>query len=210
MRLYHCLNMEAQSFNTLKIPYWAAFCLLLTISCSTQKDALLNKWYHQLNTKYNALFYAEEHLKKGVQKILSLHEDDYRQLISIKKHGDLKNAQSAQASLDQAIEKSTMAIKKHSMDIDGDEKNKLIDKAYFIIGQAKFYKQEYVPAINTFNFIIRESNNIELQSEAALWVALCYKELNNEELLMAAVQFLEDEYYLTREQDVVLFQIKED
>ena len=208
MRLYHCLNMEAQSFNTLKIPYWAAFCLLLTISCSTQKDALLNKWYHQLNTKYNALFYAEEHLKKGVQKILSLHEDDYRQLISIKKHGDLKNAQSAQASLDQAIEKSTMAIKKHSMDIDGDEKNKLIDKAYFIIGQAKFYKQEYVPAINTFNFIIRESNNIELQSEAALWVALCYKELNNEELLMAAVQFLEDEYYLTREQDVVLFQIK--
>ena len=60
------------------------FCLLFVCGCSTQKDAALNRVYHQLNTKYNALFYAKEHLKTGVKKITELHTDNYKEILSIK------------------------------------------------------------------------------------------------------------------------------
>ncbi|MAQ69842.1 MAG: hypothetical protein CMD23_01955 [Flavobacteriales bacterium] len=182
--------------------------LLLLLGCSTQKDAALNRVYHQLNTKYNALFYAKEHLKTGVKKITELHTDNYKEILSINTYGSIKDAQNAQSSFDKAIEKSTIAIQQHSMDIDGKEKNKLIFQAYSIIGQAKFYKKEYLPAINTFNYIVRKSPDPEIQSEAALWSTRCQQQLNNQEAVYNNIQKLEDDYYLTKQQDAVLFEIK--
>ena len=182
--------------------------LLLLLGCSTQKDAALNRVYHQLNTKYNALFYAKEHLKTGVKKITELHTDNYKEILSINTYGSIKDAQNAQSSFDKAIEKSTIAIQQHSMDTDGKEKNKLIFQAYSIIGQAKFYKKEYLPAINTFNYIVRKSPDPEIQSEAALWSTRCQQQLNNQEAVYNNIQKLEDDYYLTKQQDAVLFEIK--
>ena len=192
----------------LKYKYKSLILLLLFVGCSTQKDAVLNKWYHQLNTKYNGLFYAQEHLKTGVKKITESHQDNYKDIIPINQYGTLKDAQAAQSSLDQAIEKSTLAIKKHSMDIGGTEKNKFIHKAYFIIGQAKFYKQDYVGAINTFNYVVRKSSDVEMQSESALWSTRCNHQLKNYEALTNNIEILEDDYYLTKKQDAALFEIK--
>ena len=176
--------------------------------CSTQKDAFLNRTYHQINTKYNGVFYANIHLESGIKKITINHSDNYKEILSINTYGDLKTATTAQASLDKAIDKSTLAIKQHSMDIGGEEKNKLIDDAYLIIGKAKFYKQEYIAAINTFNYIIRKSKNTETQSEAAIWSTLCQQELNNTESLKQNIIKLEEDYYLNKEQEGKLFEIK--
>ena len=110
MRIYKYIN-------TL-IVLWFCF------GCSTQKDAGINRIYHQLNTKYNGLFYAQEYLKKGVKKINDSHRDNYSETLTIFQHTDLKSAQSAQPQFDQAIKSATLAIKQHSMEIGGQEKNK--------------------------------------------------------------------------------------
>ena len=60
----------------------AILVLLFIISCSTQKDAALNRIYHQLNTKYNGLFYASEHLKEGIKKLDKSHQDNYKEIIT--------------------------------------------------------------------------------------------------------------------------------
>ena len=198
-----------KKFGFLISKYSIPICvLLLLIGCSTQKDAALNRAYHKLNTKYNSLFYAKEHLKTGVKKITELHEDNYKEILPINTYGTLKDAQASQSSFDQAIEKSTIAIQQHSMDIGGEEKNKLIFQAYSTIGKAKFYKKEYLPAINTFNYIIRKSPDPGVQSEAALWSTRCQQQLNNQEAVYNNIQKLEDDYYLTKEQDAILFEIK--
>tara|TARA_B100001250_G_scaffold414364_2_gene452241 strand:- start:59 stop:2626 length:2568 start_codon:yes stop_codon:yes gene_type:complete len=184
------------------------FWVVCFLGCSTQKDALVNRMYHQINTKYNGVFYANIHLEAGIKKITSNHKDNYKEILSINTYGDLKTAKTAQSSLDKAIEKSTLAIKQHSMDIAGDEKNKLVDDAYLIIGKAKFYKQEYISAVNTFNYIIRKSKNTETQSEAAIWSTLCQQELNNKESLRQSIIKLEEDYYLSGDQEAVLFEIK--
>ena len=186
----------------------AVLLIMFFLGCSTQKDAVPNKIYHQLNTKYNGLFYAEKYLAEGIKKVENTHKDNYKQLLSINKYGDMKGAKSAQASFDKAIEKSTVAIQHHSMDINGDEKNKLIDENYIIIGKAQFYKQEYAPSINTFNFLVRKSNNEELKSEALIWATRCHQALNNKEALRKNITLLEEDYFLNKQQDAILDQIQ--
>ena len=184
------------------------FALLFCVGCSTQKDAAINKLYHQLNTKYNGLFYAKEYLKKGVKKINNSHRDNYSEIITIFQHADLKSAQSAQPFFDQAIQKGTLAIKQHSMEIDGEEKNKLIADAYLTIGQAKFYKQDYASAINTFNYLLLKANNKEVAAEAVLWAAKCHQQLKNEQALVQHIYDLEENHILTKAQRSTLFAIK--
>ena len=183
-------------------------CLFFAFACSTQKDAALNRFYHQLNTQYNGVFYAQQNLNGGIKKLSESHQDNYKEILSLNQYGDLKAAKSSQAQFDQAIEKSTMAIKKHSMDIDGEEKNKLIDQAYLIIGKSKFYKHDYLPAINTFNYLLRKSQSTQTQSAAALWIAKCNLQLKNEDATVKSINKIEEEYTLTKQQTSKLFEIQ--
>jgi len=182
--------------------------LLFFVACSTQKDAVANRIYHQLNTKYNGLFYAEKYLNEGIKKLESTHKDNYKTLLRINKYSNINGAKSAQSSLDKAIEKSTLAIQHHSMEIDGEEKNKLIDKNYMVIGIAEFYKHDYTSATKTFNFLVRKSNNEELRSEALIWATRCHQELDNKESLRKNIRILEEEHDLNTIQHVVLSQIQ--
>ena len=184
------------------------FALFFCFGCSTQKDAAINRLYHQLNTKYNGLFYAQEYLKRGIKKINNSHQNNYSELLTIFQHADLKSAQSAQPLFDQAIQKGTLAIKQHSMEIEGEEKNKLIGDAYLAIGQSKFYKQDYVAALNTFNYLKRQINNRERVVDAVLWAAKCQQQLNNKQALSQHIYDLEENYILTKEQKSTLFAIK--
>ena len=186
----------------------AACMALIFFGCSTQKDALLNRSYHQINTKYNGLFYAKEHLKEGVKKIEKLHLNNYSEILTINKLGTQKSAQSAKGSLDGAIEKATLAIQKHSMDIDGQEKNKFIDSNYLIIGKAKFYKQEYAQAINTFSYILRKTNSIDFKIEAILWATLSHNKLNNTEAVRNSINIMNDDYVLKDEDQSILYEIE--
>ena len=182
--------------------------LVATSGCSTQKDAWPNRAYHQLNTKYNGLFYAEKYLNEGIKKIENSHKDDYKKILELNKYGDTKAAQSAQSSLDQAIEKSQLAIQKHSMEINGSEKNKLVDRGYMVIGKAQFYKKDYTQAINTLGFLVRKSSKPETQTEALLWLTRCYQEQNNEEAIRKNIIQLEEDFYLDRNQDAALDEIQ--
>ncbi len=182
--------------------------ILFFAGCSTQKDTAINRIHHQLNTKYNGLFYAEKYLDEGIKKVKSTHKDNYKQPIRINKYSDINGAKSAQTSLDKAIEKSTLAIQHHSMEIEGDEKNKLIDKSYMVIAKAEFYKQNYPSSIKTFNFLIRKSKKEDLKTEALIWATRCHQELNNKEALRKNIRLLEEEHSLTELQQSALYQIR--
>ena len=77
-----------------------------------------------------------------------------------------------------------------------------------VIGKSKFYKREYVPAINTFNYIARKSSNTETQTEALLWVARCNQQLNNSQALKKTLSNIELDHYLNKKHEAVFFQIQ--
>ena len=161
------------------------------ISCSTQKDALVNRVYHQLNTKYNGLFYANDYLSKGIKEIKQSHVDDFSQTITLNMFSDNKSSASNQSYFDQAIQRSTKAIEKHSMDISGTEKNKFIDDAYMIIGKSKFFKRDYNSAIKTFNYLLLESSSTDSKIESMIWIAKCHQQANNQSRLQQTINNIE-------------------
>ena len=190
------------------ITFSMLLCIALCVGCSTQKDAWPNRFYHQLNTKYNGLFYAEQYLEEGIKKINQLHKDEYGEILTINKYGSIKDAQSAQSTLDNAIEKSQIAIQQHSMDIKGAEKNRLIDNGYMVIGKAQFYKKDYSQAINTFSFLSRKSIKPTIQTEALLWATKCHQELKNKESIRKNIILLEEDFFLNKKHDAMLDEIQ--
>jgi TolA-binding protein len=58
------------------------------------------------------------------------------------------------ANFERAETKAIKAIQKHSMNIDGGEKNPQMDEAHLMLGKARYYDQRFVPALEAFNYVL--------------------------------------------------------
>jgi len=57
--------------------------VLFIVSCSTKKDAFLNRSFHSVNTKYNILYNGNEAFKNGLEQLNSSYEDNYWEILPI-------------------------------------------------------------------------------------------------------------------------------
>mgnify|MGYP005989067977 FL=1 len=183
--------------------------LALIYSCSVKKDAFINRNFHALTTKYNILFNGEQAYLKGLEEIESKHEDNFWKRLQIEpisfdenkivvpvlqpgtgfnenEEEEVENL----TSFDKAEEKAVKAIQKHSMNIDGYEKNRQIDDAYLLLGKSRYYTQRFIPAIESFNYIIVNYPNADLISETKIWRAKTNIRLDNEKLAIESLKFL--------------------
>ncbi len=145
--------------------------VLTVVACSTNKDAFLNRTFHSLVTRDNGWFNANEKLKETVAAMQKAHKDDYDLVLPIFVNGTKEEAQSMTPELEICIEKCATVIDRNSMDIGGKEKNNWIDDAWFVIGRSHFYKQGYLDALRTFDYIGRRYKGQDKQMEAKLWLA---------------------------------------
>lgn len=194
-----------------KLSKLLVFSLLLAImySCSAKKDAFLNRNFHALTTKYNVLFNGEQAYLKGLQEIESKYEDNFwkrlqiepisfdenKIIVPVLQSGTGFNENEEEevenlTSFDKAEEKAVKAIQKHSMNINGYEKNRQIDDAYLLLGKSRYYTQRFIPAIEAFNYIIVNYPNASLISETKIWRAKTNIRLDNEKLAIESLKFL--------------------
>ena len=173
--------------------------LLLSIftvaSCSRKKDSWTSRTYHENVSRFNTYFNGEQAYIKGVATVEEGQIDDYYQMLSVFKWGDEKLRQSVVPDMDRAVEKGTKVIKKQSMEIKGKQKNKYVVKSYMLIGKARFYKGDYFPSLETFNYVITKFENAkagrELVLEAHLWAAKCQVQIGNN---VSASNYLDEVY----------------
>ena len=150
--------------------------VMLLASCSTKKKTWFSRQYHNTTAKYNGYFNGNESIKYGIKKIHDNFQDDYSEILPVFKTGNLKASKSTHTYMDKAIQKGSIVIQKHSINIRGKEYCKWIDDNYFMIGKAYFYKGEFDEAIKTFNFISEEYKKSEISYRALLWLSKCYIE----------------------------------
>ena len=148
----------------------AAASLLLT-GCSQEKDAFLNRTYHRLTSRDNGWFNANEKLKEVVLGIEDAHIDDFDHVLPLFVYGTEDQARSAVPQLEKCIEKCSLVIERHSMDIGGDEKNSWIDDAWMVIGKSNFYKRNYFEAERIFTYISRRFKGGNREFESHVWLA---------------------------------------
>ena len=158
---------------------------ILLLGCSTQKNKILNRGYHSLNTKYNVLFNGKEALKVGESIIEKAHEDNYFELLEVEPtvvNGERIDQTSIVPGFDRAEEKAVKAIQKHSMNIGGIQRNNKIDEAYLLLGKARYYDRRFFPAMEAFNFLLENYTDRKTYVEGRIWREKTNIRLRNNQL----------------------------
>ncbi len=162
--------------------FLAAFVFL--IACSTKKDTFLARNSHALSTRDNILYNGQIALDKGVIGIKSGNKDNFWSRLPIErmqiKEDDSPQGKSKNTDFEAAEAKATKAIQKHSMYIDGQEKNYQIDEAYLLLGKSRYYDQRFFPALEAFNYILYKYPTSSNINPAKIWREKTNMRLGNE------------------------------
>lgn len=157
--------------------------IVMVMACSTKKNAAINRAFHSTTSKFNPLFNGQEALRYGTLDITQKHKDNYWLRLSVDPYL-LPDAYSDQETsnefFDRAQEKATITVQKHSMIIEGEQRNKQIAKAYLLLGKARYFNGSYLQAVEAFTYLIKNMSNSNEAIEAELWRAKSYLEMGQE------------------------------
>jgi tetratricopeptide (TPR) repeat protein len=101
-------------------------------------------------------------------------KDNYKTILRVYNYGTKADAKTLFPKMDRTIEKSSIAIQKHSMHFGGKEQVKWVAQSYLMMGIAHFYKQDYIPARRVFDFVYNEYKDKPIRFEGLLWLAKTY------------------------------------
>jgi tetratricopeptide (TPR) repeat protein len=179
--------------NTLKYTAILGF-LLFLVACSTKKNNFLSRNSHALSTKYNILYNGQIGLDKGLVSIKDKTQDNFWKRLPIEKMQLLEEKVAGDttknADFQRAETKATKAIQKHSMNINGNEKNFQTDEAYLMLGKARYYDQRFVPALDAFNYILYKYPNSSNINDAKIWREKTNMRLGNDALVIKNMNLL--------------------
>lgn len=162
--------MKNKQHNRVKYFILLVVSATLMIGCSTKKNTFMRRAYHNLVAHYNGYFNAREILKEENEKLISMHKDDYSQLLPIFIYPTEDQNKALIPQMDIVIEKSSTVIERHSIYKRKKEHIKWIDDSYYLIGQAEFNKGNLVSAEQTFLYIYQGFKTEPIRYDAMLWL----------------------------------------
>jgi tetratricopeptide (TPR) repeat protein len=125
-------------------------------------------------------------LDKGIEEVIQKNNDNFWELLPIERMQlrDQKVVleETKNANFDRAETKATKAIQKHSMNIQGSEKNPQMDEAHLMLGKARYYDQRFVPALEAFNYVLYKYPNSNKIYEVKIWREKTNMRLENDAL----------------------------
>jgi tetratricopeptide (TPR) repeat protein len=148
--------------------------LLLLSGCSTKKNTLTRRMYHNLTSHYNIYFNGQLAVEDGEKQLRTAVKDDYTKVLRVYNYGTQQNGMAMNSTMDRALEKTSICVQKHSMNFGSRERVKWIDDAYLIMGKAHFYKHDYIPAKRTFDYVANEYNYNDISYVANMWLIKSY------------------------------------
>lgn len=153
--------------------------MVAVAGCKRTKDTFTSRAYHRMVSQFNPLFNGEQALLKGERDLAAMHQDNFGEILPVFKLGHKDQVSNIKPAMDKAIEKASKVIREHSMMIRNEQKNTFVDDSYMLIGKARFYKREYLEALETFNYVIQEFPESKMYEEARLWAARTETALGN-------------------------------
>jgi hypothetical protein len=156
------------------------------MGCSTKKDAFVNRNWHALNTKYNVLYNGNIAFEQGREELNASYRDDFWEVLPVERlevTDEIKlDSEDNNPNFERAEEKATKAIQKHSMNIKDEERNPQTDEAFLLLGKARYFDQRYIPALESFNYTLRNYVESDKLNEATIWREKTNMRLDNPEI----------------------------
>ncbi len=169
-------------------------------SCSRKNDTFINRNFHALGTKYNILYNGEIALENGRNTVNNAFTDNYWELLPVERmqveEDVMLPGQSKNADFERAEDKAIKAVQKHGMNINGKEHNPQIDEAYLLLGQARYFDQRFVPALEAFNYILYKYPASDKINTSKVWREKTNIRLENNELAIKNLKRLLDQEVL--------------
>ena len=170
-----------------KYLYYIGF-LILILACSTKKDNFATRNFQALNTKYNVLYNGGVAFDKGIATVKSQYVDNFWEILPVERQQPLLEKkdieQTKNADFEKAELKATKAIQRRSMNIDGSERNTQIDEAYLMLGKSRYYDQRFIPALESFNYILYKYPKSDKIYDARIWIEKTNMRLDNDNLAL--------------------------
>lgn len=162
------------------------FLTFLGLSCSRKKDKFINRNFHAVTAEFNALYNGYNALEEGKSTLNDAYFDNYWEVLPIERMQIFEDivlpGQSKNENFTRAEEKAAKAIQKHSMNIDGKEKNPQMDEAYLLLGKARYFDQRFIPALEALNYILYKYPASDKINQAKVWREKTNIRLDNNEL----------------------------
>jgi tetratricopeptide (TPR) repeat protein len=152
-------------------------------SCSTKKNTVVSRAYHNMTARYNGYYYSNENIDEGIYKTEKSYKDNFDKILPIYIYPTPEKVKSTFPEFDKAIKKSSLCIQKHAIkDKKGNEiptSGKWIDNNWINIGISHFYKREFFSAIETFEYVVRTYNKSKDKYRAMSWLIKAYNEIGS-------------------------------
>ena len=175
------LNTKRYFYNAVSL-----IVIWLMAGCSSEKDTLVSKTYHNITAHYNAYFYANERLEEVKKAIETSFQPNYNRILNVYTPIDTNVVAANQEKLEDVIKKAATAIQFH-------KNSDWVDDSYVLIGKVKFIQGKYEEAIQTFKYV----NSISKENDAVheglvnlMRTYVDYGEMNN---AIAVSDFLKKE-----------------
>lgn len=128
------------------------FCLS---GCSTKKKkgetSKFGKFYHNMTSKYNGYFNANELYKEALITLRAANKDNYNEILEVMDFVSVDNPKVVAPLMDKAIEKLVTVATIH-------EKGDYVDDCYVLMAKAQFLKQDFLSCTETLEYFREEFN----------------------------------------------------
>lgn len=170
--------------------------LCVASACSVKKNTGLTRFYHSFTTRYNVYYNGSVAFRDGKDAIMKGNQDFYADILPLEPISNEKTVGQGSGDFDRAIEKSEKSVKLHSIRKKPKKKsgklsekkkrwykqkeyNPFLYRAWLMMGQAQYWKGEYLEAAATFSYMARlYEEDPEVLPYARIWMARCYAQLD--------------------------------
>lgn len=153
---------------------------MIFVSCSTKKNTIVSRAYHNLTARYNGYYYSGLSIEEGLYNIEKANKDNFDKVLPIYIYPSTEKAKNTFPDFDKAIKKSSTCIQRHAIK---DKKNneiptagKWIDNNWINIGISHFYKRELFSGLEALDYVARTYNKSKDKYTALTWMV----KVNNE------------------------------
>ena len=149
---------------------------------------------HALSARDNILYNGQIALDKGIADLKGTYKDNFWETLPIERMQVTKEEDQPEtaknANFERSETKATKAIQKHSMNINGIERNYQMDEAYLLLGKTRYYDQRFIPALEAFNYVLYKSPTSDKILEARIWREKTNMRLENDELALKNLKYI--------------------
>jgi hypothetical protein len=131
----------------------AAITLLAACVTQRKKDEAkgIKLFFHNLQSKYNGYFNANELVRDATEKLEAQHVDNFNKILDVYPALAVDNPQSASPDLDKATEKVAVVATYH-------RPSHWVDDCYLLMGKAQYLKHDFESAEETFGYLTEVYN----------------------------------------------------